>query len=464
MPSSDQLVTIGPSNPRAAAGAPTSDRRVRLPVPFTGRTQAEQYVQAHLAHMLERRARDWAGQSMSSPAFRGGQVAADAALERFSVVGYAAGFDRPAVYPQARRRSSALSPWVRHGLLSLPRLWDHVAGGPALDVEAFRRSLLRQEHARHRYAGQGMRATSGADRWPEPYRPQPQSQLRTTEAGDATWDRRLGCIELTLDELEEDGWLPDEARRWLASHWALRNGRHWHYGDDYLFRHLLDGSRAAGRLGWRQVLAGRDGPYRFTRWQVEAQAPGLCATCELVHACPIERWPELGARRIRSEVAGAQPPGTGDHGQGAGRPGQGEGGDGIAGPVSALDGGRAEAVWLTAESMGDDDPALAAHPELPAVFVFDEPLLLRLRLSAKRLVFLVETLADLATRHPIEVWLGPPVAVLAGRPLAATFTPVPGWRRRSSRLDIAATHPWPWLRRPLGADVGSFAGWKAAVG
>jgi len=36
-------------------------------------------------------------------------------------------------------------------------------------------------------------------------------------------------------------------------------------------------------------------------------------------------------------------------------------------------------VWLTAESLGDADPALAAHADLPAVFVFDEPLLARLR-------------------------------------------------------------------------------------
>jgi deoxyribodipyrimidine photo-lyase len=35
------------------------------------------------------------------------------------------------------------------------------------------------------------------------------------------------------------------------------------------------------------------------------------------------------------------------------------------------------------------------------VFVFDEPLLDRLRLSSKRLVFLVETLADLAGRRTV---------------------------------------------------------------
>jgi deoxyribodipyrimidine photo-lyase len=103
-------------------------------------------------------------------------------------------------------------------------------------------------------------------------------------------------------------------------------------------------------------------------------------------------------------------------------------------------------VWLTAESLGDDDPALAAHPDLPAVFVFDAPLLARLRLSGKRLVFLTETLADLAERRDLEVHVGDPVEVLAAG----------GWRRRSRRsraggagraLEVVALHPWPWLRR-----------------
>ena len=116
-------------------------------------------------------------------------------------------------------------------------------------------------------------------------------------------------------------------------------------------------------------------------------------------------------------------------------------------------------MWLTAESLGDADPALAAHPDRPVVFVFDEPLLARLRLSGLRLVFLAECLADLAQRRPVEVHRGDPVAVLAGRPLAVTHTPVPGFAVRAARLDVVALHPWPWLRRPAGGSVASFTAW-----
>ncbi len=121
--------------------------------------------------------------------------------------------------------------------------------------------------------------------------------------------------------------------------------------------------------------------------------------------------------------------------------------------------GDPDTVWLTAESLGDTDPALAAHPDLPAVFVFDEPLLRRLRLSGKRLVFLAETLAELGC----DVHLGDPVAELAGRRLAVTFAPVPGFARRSARLDVAALHPWPWLRRPGSGSLRSFSAWVRTV-
>ncbi len=256
----------------------------------------------------------------------------------------------------------------------------------------------------------------------------------------------MACLEVTTDELRTDGYLVNQTRMWLASHWAVRQGVDWRAGEDAFFRHLLDGSRAANRSGWQWTIGTGNGrPYGFSRWQVEKRAPGLCDTCALADACPIHAWPDdpplpraQEPLRLRRD---ADPAVTG-------------------GPERALIDGPAEAVWLTAESLGDADPALTAHPELPAVFVFDAPLLARLRLSGKRLVFLVECLADLAERTDLEVAVGDPVAVLAGRRLATTFAPVPGWRRRAGALDVVVTHPWPWLVRPHGGSAASFSAWR----
>jgi deoxyribodipyrimidine photo-lyase len=167
--------------------------------------------------------------------------------------------------------------------------------------------------------------------------------------------------------------------------------------------------------------------------------------------CPVQDWPPERARPRREDVPDRllRDPDP----------------DATAGPGEpVLRGSGPRAVWLTAESLGDADPALRAHPDLPVDFVFDGPLLARLRLSGKRLVFLAETLADLGSRRELRVHLGDPAEVLAGAPLAVTHAPVPGFLRRARRLDLAAVHPWPWLVRPHGGSAASYSAWRRAAG
>lgn len=162
---------------------------------------------------------------------------------------------------------------------------------------------------------------------------------------------------------------------WLASQWTLRAGHEWRGGEDRFYRELLDGSRAANRLGWQRTVGTATGrPYGFSRMQVRKRAPALCRECALRDACPIEDFPHVRPGRPVDDpppALGADPDP-----------------EGTAGPAAQVVEGEPQAVWLTAESLGDEDPALAARPGLPAVFVFDEPFLRRLRFSAKRLVFL----------------------------------------------------------------------------
>ncbi len=88
----------------------------------------------------------------------------------------------------------------------------------------------------------------------------------------------MACVDATVGELERDGWLVNQTRMWLASHWAVREGARWQDGEDRFFAHLLDGSRAANRLGWQWTTGvGSSKPYGFSRSQVEKRAPQLCA-------------------------------------------------------------------------------------------------------------------------------------------------------------------------------------------
>jgi deoxyribodipyrimidine photo-lyase len=389
----------------------------------------EAWVGEHLRHLTVD------GQVVRSPRFRGTQAAADAALAELDISGYAR--RRSEVLPESARGATALSPYIRHGLLSLPAVWQAVGPAPSKDRQKFRDELMWQEYGRHVYARLGTR-TARALRFDIP-------SGSDGATANEPWDRSMACIDATVGELERDGWLVNQTRMWLASQWAVRHGADWRVGEDRFFAHLLDGSRAANRLGWQWTIgAGTGKPYGFSRWQVEKRAPGLCGRCPHRHDCPIEHWPDERSLaeaapddRLRRDLDPDQ----------------------TAGPGAPPTGG-ADAIWLTAESLGDDDPALAAHPDLPVVFVFDEPLLARVRLASKRLVFLAERLAELAAGRSVELHLGDPRAALAGRALATTFTPVPKGRSLRHELRVVELHPWPWLVRPNAGSIESFSAWR----
>lgn len=395
-----------------------------LAVPGSERAAVVEWVQAELGDLIveEVRASD----------IRGGQQAANEALARFDVAGYAA--SRNEVWPQGRRGASMLSPFIRHGLLTLPEVWSAVEGGPEGDVLKFRDELLWQEYARHVYARLG-RETGRSLR---------HAVAEHGDRGGNPWSESGRCVEASWEELRSRGWITNQQRMWMASHWSVRRGQGWRDGEDLMFARLLDGSRAANRIGWQWTVGALTGrPYGFSRSQVEHRAPGLCAECRLADACPIEQWPEpVEPARLDDPDPRLR---SGPVDEEALRP-----------QVS----GEPSAVWLTAESLGDADPAMRAHPDLPAVFVFDVALLRRLRLAGPRMVFIAESVAELATRRSVEIWRGDPVSVLRGRRVAATSAPVPGWARRAREIQPVARYPWPWLRVPAQGPVSSFSAWR----
>lgn len=372
--------------------------------------------------------------------FTGTQAAADAALTQLDLAGYAR--RRNEVLPESQRGATALSPYIRHGLLSLPEVSAAAAAAPSKDRQKFRDELMWQEYARHLYARVGPRMSSALRFEPADVEPGHTGEPALSDP----WDRSMACVDATVSELEDDGWLVNQTRMWLASQWTVRHGSDWRAGEDRFFTHLLDGSRAANRLGWQWTIgAGTGKPYGFSRWQVEKRATELCAGCSRRNDCPVEDWPEervLPAAPADDRLRHDPAP------------------DVTAGPGTVRATGRPDAVWLTAERLGDGDAALAANPTLPVVFVFDEPLLAGLQLASKRLVFLAERLAELAAQRDVEIHRGDPAAVLAGRALATTFTPVPKGRRLRSELDVVELHPWPWLAQPTSGPIQSFSAWR----
>ena len=378
--------------------------------------------------------RDFAGLysgELGLSSIRGGQGAADRALATLDITGYAA--KRSQVLPEHTRGASVLSPYIRHNILTLDQVYRAVKGAPSRDKEKFRDELLWQEYARHLYARVGTRLFENLR----------YDAVRDVE-GDG-WNRDMLCVDTVVSELETDGWLVNQTRMWLASHWSVRNGRGWVHGQERMHRELIDGSRAANLLGWQWTVgAGTGKPYGFARWQVEKRAPGLCRQCPLVNNCPIQHFPdEVSPRQLPKDPLLDSDPNP----------------IRTSGPSAPLQVRPPESVLLTIDSLGDSDPALVAHPTLPAVFVFNREALRTLQLSARRLGFYIQTLQDLSSRRELHVMLGDPYEYAEHYPVAVTYAPVPSFRQFTHLAEI---HPYPWLLAPHAGSVRSFSSWRAA--
>lgn len=363
----------------------------------------------------------------------GGQTAADTVLATLDIAGYAA--KRSEVLPRESRGASVLSPYIRHNILTLATVWDRVREAPSRDRDKYHDELLWQEYARHLYARVGVRLFENL-RFEAPW----------DSPGDG-WEPGMACVDEVVSELEQDGWLVNQTRMWLASHWSVRHGRGWLHGQERMHRELIDGSRAANLLGWQWTVgAGTGKPYGFARWQVEKRAPGLCQRCPLSNRCPIQEFPDADSPpALPYEPLLQSDPDV----------------ERTSGPRSPVLFRTPERVLLTIDSLGDDDPALSAHPDLPAVFVFNAPALTKLQLSARRIGFYLQTLRDLASRRDVEVLLADPYEYAAHNDVAVTFAPVPSFRKFTTLAEI---HPYPWLRSPHSGPVQSFSAWRKRLG
>jgi hypothetical protein len=63
-------------------------------------------------------------------------------------------------------------------------------------------------------------------------------------------------------------------------------------------------------------------------------------------------------------------------------------------------------VWLHGGSLSPTDPALLAHPNAPAIFVFDKPFLEQTRISFGRLQFIFESVLECLEEREHRVCVG----------------------------------------------------------
>jgi deoxyribodipyrimidine photo-lyase len=360
-----------------------------------------------------------------------------------------AAFD-PAAYARTRNHVSGavsgLSPWIRHGALSLAEVRDHALGRVTHPEEAekFVSELAWRDYWRRVHATLGDRIS--ADIEPAAAAARRPDRLDAMPADVLAAATGMRCIDAFVRKLHDTGRLHNHERMWLAS-WLVHVRRvRWQAGADWFLRHLLDGDPASNHLSWQWVAGTFSAkPYIFNRENLQTfTADAHCTPCPLHGRCDVEgSYDELTARLFAAGPVVTRPPLRI-------RP---------AGPWRATE--RAAAamrplVWLTLDSASATSPAAVAHPDAPTLFVLDPAWLAAERPSLKRLVFLFECLRDVPGVL-IEVGdpgtIVPTVARATGcDAVALAATPCPRVRRAADAIaDVlpVAIREWP----PLCADA-----------
>jgi len=191
-----------------------------------------------------------------------------AALARVSAV-------RPDDYASSRNAIegavTGLSPYITHGLLSLPEVLTNVNAKHSLDVQhKFVFELGWREYFRHVWAFRGEEIFESLREGLLPqtsYSALLPDDIRQAATG-------VPVIDMAVRTLYATGYLHNHARMWLASYVVHVRKVDWRIAADWLYGHLLDGDLASNHLSWQWVAGtGSSKPYLFNADNVARYAP-----------------------------------------------------------------------------------------------------------------------------------------------------------------------------------------------
>jgi len=302
-----------------------------------------------------------------------------------------------------------LSPYIRHGVLTLAEVRDavfaHLRQGapqaPLVQGDLFGAAAVRDGGGvgdaaatagwspAQRRAGEKLISELGwRDYWQRLWR----------QLGDGIWDDReplktghrpdtyapelpsdiaaattgLPCIDAFAAELIGSGWLHNHARMWLASYVVHWRRVRWQVGARWFLRHLLDGDPASNNLSWQWVASSfSHKPYIFNRANLERFSGGrYCGDCPRAGrggaaGCPFEASYEDLQTRLFLPLAGQKEGRMPE--QSPPQPALAAAAQ-AASSVASL---RRPLIWVHEEALGAANPALLAHPDAPAVAVLD---------------------------------------------------------------------------------------------
>lgn len=309
---------------------------------------------------------------------QGGRVAALAQLETID----------PPRYAKTRNyldgAVTRLSPYLRHGVLSLAEVRDHALhSAGAAKSEKLVNELCWRDYWQRVYRVLGDDIWQDIESYKTGY---PASHYTDTLPDDIrNAETDSPCINRMIRELVETGYLHNRLRMYLAAYVVHWRGVRWQAGASWFLTHLLDGDPASNNLSW-QWIASTFGskPYIFNQDNIHKFASVL-TDCNTHDPNFSASYDELSARLF--------PYGQGSAGNGASdikkrlkrvqtQPPYGQ--QSFNRPV----------VWIHGDNLSPQNLALQSYPNAPSVWVWDEALLDEYNIALKRLVFMYECLVE----------------------------------------------------------------------
>lgn len=214
---------------------------------------------------------------------------------------------RPAAYARTRNAIegavTGLSPYITHGLLTLPQVLADVNARHALEIDhKFVYELGWREFFRHVWRHRGESIASSLHDGPLPdsaYARTLPDDIRQARTGVPVIDQAVKTLYVT-------GTLHNHARMWLASYVVHLRKVHWRAGADWMYGHLLDGDLASNHLSWQWVAGtGSTKPYLFNADNVARYAPPHWHSPGSVVDTSydaLEAWARTASRRAKPEI------------------------------------------------------------------------------------------------------------------------------------------------------------------
>jgi deoxyribodipyrimidine photo-lyase len=177
---------------------------------------------------------------------------------------------------------SKLSPYFRHGCITLKEASDNVRNRFGADAEKFVQELAWRDYWRRVWHDLGNAIFSDVE--------DPKVVLGDKLMPDFIRQGITGlpCMDGVIRDLLHDGYVHNHARMWFAAyvvHWLKVD---WREAADWFENNLLDGDKASNHLSWQWVASlFSSKPYYFNKENLSRfTGEKYCATCKV--NCPFD--------------------------------------------------------------------------------------------------------------------------------------------------------------------------------